>query len=397
MIFASVTLGMETNYRIIDTFAGLKDIANVFLKESMIAVDLEADSMYHFQEKVCLMQMATRSITVIIDPLQIRDLSVLKPIFAGHRIKKVLHGADYDVRSLYRDFKIEINNLFDTQLAAMFLGLKETSLEAIIKRRFKVALEKKYQRKDWSKRPLPQEMAAYAVDDVRYLVPLAEDFENTLSKKRRLYWVREECEILSKVRSLENNQNPLFLSFKGAGRLTSSSLAVLEALLHYRKKIAEQKDKPLFKIFRNQALMILAMQKPTNKNILEKTKALSRKQIGMYGDCLIETINRALKIPEEKLPVYPRKKAPRLNPEVPKRLKALKTWRNARAKALDIDPAVLFNRALLGTIAVENPRDLKALGKIAEIKNWQKKEFGKEIISVLGKVNSHGKKMHFPI
>jgi ribonuclease D len=116
---------MKVKYQIIDTPAKLKDISNTFLKEAKIGVDLEADSMYHFQEKVCLLQMATKRMNVIIDPLQVRDLSMLKPVFARQRIKKIFHGADYDVRSLFRDFKIKINNLFDTQLAAMFLGLSK--------------------------------------------------------------------------------------------------------------------------------------------------------------------------------------------------------------------------------------------------------------------------------
>ena len=378
---------MKVKYQIIDTPARLKDIANTFLKEAKIGVDLEADSMYHYQEKVCLLQMATKRINVIIDPLQIRDLSALKPVFAGQRIKKIFHGADYDVRSLFRDFKITINNLFDTQLAAMFLGLKETSLEAVLKGRFQVALEKKYQRKDWSRRPLPQEMIAYAANDVRYLVPLADMFEKELGQEKRLHWVKEECECLSRVRPVQNNQNPLYLSFKGAGRLDSRSLAVLEALLQYRKKIAAQKDKPLFKIFRNQALLLLAIEKPANKRGLENTKALSRKQIGMYGKGLIETIMQALKLPEAQLPIYPRKKAPVSNPGVPKKLRALKSWRDAKASALELEPRMLFTRALLSIIADENPQDLHALAKITEIKRWQKNEFGPDLVSVLKQVN----------
>lgn len=86
----------------------------------ILAVDLEADSLHHYKEKVCLIQMATPDITLVVDPLKINDLSALKPIFASKQTVKVLHGADYDVRSLYRDFQIEIHNLFDTELACLF-------------------------------------------------------------------------------------------------------------------------------------------------------------------------------------------------------------------------------------------------------------------------------------
>jgi len=112
---------METSYQVIDTISGLENASRTFEKEKAIAVDLEADSMYHFKDKVCLVQMATEKLTIVVDPLQVKDLSILKPLFANPDIKKIFHGADYDVRSLYRDFKIEINNLFDTELACRFM------------------------------------------------------------------------------------------------------------------------------------------------------------------------------------------------------------------------------------------------------------------------------------
>ena len=83
---------------------------------ALFAFDLEADSMYHFQEKVCLIQIATETETLVIDPLKIEDLSPLKPVMANRRIRKVLHGADYDIRSLYNDFYIEVKNLLDTEV-----------------------------------------------------------------------------------------------------------------------------------------------------------------------------------------------------------------------------------------------------------------------------------------
>jgi len=144
---------MEANYQFIEIGSELEKIARSFEKEKIIAVDLESDSMYHFKEKVCLIQMATKRNSILIDPLQIRNLSSLKPFFSNQNIKKIFHGADYDIRSLYRDFKIKVNNLFDTELACRFLGIKETGLEAVLKNFFRISLNKKYQKKDWSIRP----------------------------------------------------------------------------------------------------------------------------------------------------------------------------------------------------------------------------------------------------
>jgi len=378
---------INRNYQLIETLSGLETVVDLFNKEKAIAVDLEADSMYHFKEKVCLIQIATSGINIVIDPLKISDLSSLRPVFANHGIKKIFHGADYDVRSLYRDFNIKINNLFDTQLACTFLGVRETGLEAVVKKWFKATLDKKYQRKDWSKRPLPEDMMAYAAKDVLYLIPLAQILEKKLKRLGRLSWVNEECSYLSKVRPASANHEPLYLKFNGAGRIDSRRLAVLEALLQYRREVAKSKDKPLFKIFGNNPIMKLATGKPVNLNLLEKTNALSPKQIRLYGDDLIGKINEALKIPEDALPVYLHKKAPVFPRKISKRVKAIKSWRDSLANELKIDPALLFNKALLTEIALKNPQDKKSLESINGMKNWQKREFGKDIVSILKGMN----------
>ena len=370
----------KTDYQRIEDISGLKDFVRKLEKEKIIAVDLEADSMYHFQEKVCLIQMATPNLTCVIDPLGVQDLSALKAVFANPAVKKIFHGADYDIRSLYRDFRIEIHHLFDTQLASMFLGEKETSLEAVLQKRFRITLNKKYQRKDWSARPLPEAMFDYAAEDARYLIPLAEILEKELRKKKRLSWVTEECEYLSRVRPATEANNPLFCNFKGAGRLDRRSLAVLEALLQYRRNVARKKDKPLFKILSNRVLLELARAKPVNLNQLSGKRFLSQKQVQMHGVALIKAIKSALKITEKRLPVYPRKKKPALAPDVPGWIKKIKTWRDIKARTLEIDPGLLINKALIQVIAIKKPRCQKDLNEIPEMKNWQRKAFGPEFL-----------------
>ncbi|MBW1984071.1 MAG: HRDC domain-containing protein [Deltaproteobacteria bacterium] len=346
-------------YHIIDSLSGLKEAAAALKKEKTIAVDLEADSMYHFKEKVCLVQMASTTLNLLIDPLSIMDLSPLKPLFSDTKIKKIFHGADYD------------------------LGIRETSLNAVVQSRFGVVLDKKYQKKDWSIRPLPKEMTDYAVQDVMYLIPLAKILEKELKKKKRLDWVKEECHGLSKVRHVLISNKPLFLSFKGAGRLDLCSLCVLEAILQFRSKIAKKKDRPLFRVFGNEAVMKMTKKKPTSLASLKKSDALSEKQMKMYGDTLLKTINDALKKKDRQLPVYPRQKTSPLSPGTHERVKALKSWRDKRAKELKLDPAILFNKATLTVIAKKNPFFKKDLQAIRDIKSWRTVFFGKEILSVL--------------
>ena len=378
---------MQVNYQFIDTLTGLEDFAKSLEEVRSVAVDLEADSMYHFKEKVCLLQMASGTASVVIDPIQIKDMSSLKPLFFNRKIKKIFHGADYDVRSLYRDFDIQINNLFDTQAASMFLGYKETGLNAVLKQKFGISLNKKYQKKDWSVRPLPEKMIEYAVADAAYLIPLAKMLEKELEKKGRLYWVHEENKLLSEVRPVSNDDNPLYLKFKGAGKLDRRSLAVLEALLQFRMHMAEKKDKPPFKVFSNNALMKVALKKPVGLPSLQKAEAFSPKQIKMYGNHVIDIVNSALQIPQNELPFYPKNRAPRVDASDAARVKALKSWRDSKSQMLEIDPGLLCNNFLISAVAVQNPLNAKALEKIEALKNWQRKEFGREIIALLRKIN----------
>lgn len=377
---------MTTEFEIIETPTGLEKLVDHLRRQPAISVDLEADSMYHFQEKVCLIQTATTHMNAVIDPLLLRDLSALKSVFADPTIKKIFHGADYDVRSLYRDFQIDIRNLFDTQVACKFIGIKATGLEAVLLDHFGVHLDKKYQRKDWSIRPLPVEMLAYAAGDVRYLLPLAQRLEEALREKGRQSWVREECERLSRVRPAQNDYEPLFMHFKGAGRLRPRNLAVLEALLRYRRKVAKVKNRPLFKIFSNKSMLQLAVDKPANLKRLSGSDVLSHKQLNMYGNELAAVIQHALQIPATELPVYPRQKAPAMTPDVPLRIKALKKWRDKKAKALDLEPGVLINKSLMTALATEKPADHDSLETITDLKKWQKQQFGPEIIKVLNHV-----------
>lgn len=376
----------DSAFEIINNRTKLENFVRKIENENAVGVDLEADSMYHFQEKVCLIQMATRRINAVIDPLAVNDLSPLKPIFKRCDICKIFHGSDYDVRSLYRDFRITINNLFDTELASRFLGFPETGLEAVLKNKFAVTLDKKFQRKDWSRRPLPPKMIAYAAEDAKYLLPLAKSLKAELEEKNRLGWVCEECDYLSSVRPIGANDQPLFLSFKGAGKLEPRSLAVLEALLGFRRQVAQKKDKPLFRVLGNRCLLELAEKKPATSNQLGKTGALSPKLISMYGREIITTIQVALKIPARDLPVYPRKKAPRVSLAVAGRIKALKNWRDKQVKRLAIDPALICTKAQISTIAVKRPLKMSELAAIKELKNWQRKEFGREIVKVLQQV-----------
>jgi ribonuclease D len=372
-------------YQWIETPPQLEEVTRFLSQADIIGVDLEADSLYHYFEKVCLLQISSESATFVLDPLALKDLSLLKSIFSCSSIRKVFHGADYDIRSLYRDFQLEVHNLFDTQLACQFLGTGETGLEAVLRARFQVKLNKKFQRADWSRRPLPSAMVDYAASDGRYLIPLARLLEKDLKEKGRLSWVEEECQWLTRVRFPPASSAPLFLKVKGTSRLDPKDLFILESLLQFRETLAQKLDIPPFKVLGNETLLELALQKPSSLEEMKATKILSRKQIDRYGLHLLKEINRVVTLPYETLPVFRKQTKSYLPETVRSRVMVLKHWRERRAKDLAIDPGLLINNQAINTLAQINPSSLNAMKEVPGMKEWLIDQFGFEILATLKK------------
>ena len=369
--------------QLVNTPSDLAAAARHLAGQSVIAGDLEADSMFHFQERICLIQMAAADAIYIIDPLAVSDMAPLKPVLENRDIRKVFHGADYDVRSLYRDFNISMQNLFDTELASRFLGYAETGLNAMIKQQFDIELEKKFQKKDWSQRPLPEEMITYAGDDARYLIPLHERLERELIEKGRMDWAVEEFTHIAAVRPDPSDGRPLFLRCKGAGRLDPRSLGILEALLEMRLEKARQKDRPPFKVMGTSALLSLAQARPKSMNKLSALNILSRRQIQMHGPDILRAIKTGASVPVDQLPQYPRQVRPRQSAAALQKIRRLKRWREKEAKRLAIDPGVFFSNAQIKTLVEAAPPTIERLEAIPDLKKWQIREYGDQLIKAI--------------
>lgn len=350
------------------------------LKEHAIGVDLESDSLFHHREKICLLQISTINKNLLIDTLAIKDISPLAPVFSNSSIRKILHGSDYDIRSLYRDFGIEISSLFDTQIAARLLGSEETGLASLLKLHFDVDLEKKYQKRDWSKRPLSEEMLTYGVYDTFYLIPLSEKLEKALIKKGRITWLEEECDILSRVRFAPGNEEPFYMKFKGAKRLASRNLAALEAILRLRDEAATEKDRPAFKVLSNEQVLNIAEKMPVNRNELN---SLSDMQVKNMGTDILRKIGEVMRMPEDDLPVYPKNGTRGIEAEFKMEIGLIKEWRNRIAKKLELEPSVLCNNSQILQLVQVDPSDISTLSGQSILKNWQMELFGDELYRML--------------
>jgi len=367
---------------ILTTTEQVNDFAAELEKYPVIAVDLEADSMHSYQEKVCLLQFSTPDTTVLIDPLVGADLDSLRPVLANQKIRKIFHAADYDIRSLARDFDISINGLFDTMISCQFLGEERFGLADVLRKYFGVELDKQYQRADWSKRPLSPEMIRYAAADTQYLEELTEILEKKLIEKGRLEWVQEEFLLMETVRFADHPES-LFLRFKGAGTLNPRQLAVLEHLLQWRDKEAQRRDCPLYKVFGNKELLEIARQIPTALNQMNRLAGVSPRLIDRYGKKLLPAVLAAVELSEAELPIYPRGERRAKDPQIEKRIIRLKEWRKKVAKELELDSGVLINNALLEELARKHPRTKAEFSTIDLLKNWQGKVLGEGILQTL--------------
>src|SRR5258705_160171 len=194
-----------------------------------LAIDTEADSLHHYPGKLCLVQMAdARGRGHLVDPLALRDLSPLGPALADPGTLKVLHAADNDLAYLKRLYGVTVTSLFDTAVAARFLGAPALGLEGLLTQYLGVTAVKSRQKDDWSRRPLTAEQEAYALDDVLHLIPLRERLLEALHAIGRARWVEEECAGLAALVVPEKPVNAdAYMKIKGARELDARGLGVL--------------------------------------------------------------------------------------------------------------------------------------------------------------------------
>ena len=370
----------------IETRADLDTLAQDLLTEKVVAVDTEADSFYHYFDKTCLVQIATRRRVFLIDPLAMNgpeSLQPLGPMFASPDVRKIFHAAEYDIFVLKRDCGFTFSNLFDTMVSAQLLGYPAIGLAAIAERHLGLNLPKAEQRSDWSVRPLRETQARYAAADVAHLIHLTEKMERELKKKKRLEWAQEEFEMLTRREWPEREFDRLgYLRIKGARTLDPLSLSVLRELFLVRDKRAREIDRPAFKVLANRAILEIAQRKPRKDGDLAAIKGVTDLIVRRFGREILAAVARGARKKHGPIPKKLNGNSPprrRMDGAAERRMTTLKKWRSERAKDLDLDPGVLCPNATLESIACEVPDSAEEMAGIPGVKGWFAREFGDEV------------------
>ena len=352
--------------------------------QPVVALDTEADSLHSYFDKVCLIQMSIPGEDMIIDPLCKFDLAKFGEILADRGITKILHGADYDLRILNRDFGFTIANLVDTMICSQLLGYEAFGLAALLDRHFGFKVDKKHQRADWAMRPLPPDMLEYAATDTRHLIALAARLRDELTALGRWEWAVEEFGRQEQIRFNEKDgdEEP-FRRLKGLGALDRRSLAVVRGLYDFRDGLAREADRPPFKIFGNDLIFELARVKPTSAQEFNSIKGVSGYHRGRFGKDIVRLVKEAMSIPDDELPEKSESKTWLRDREMETRIDRMKKARDKIAKELKVDASVLAPRHVLVSVAEAQPQEPADLDRVPIMRNWQKALLGQALIDAL--------------
>lgn len=346
-----------------------------------VAVDTESNSLHAYRERVCLLQFSIPGADYIVDPIRLKDLGSLAPLFANPAQQKVFHAAEYDLICLRRDYGFKFTNIFDTMSAARTLGWPHVGLAAILDLHFGVKMNKKFQRADWKRRPLTPEQLDYARLDTHYLVALRDRQIEALTAGGHGDEAQEEFERLARLRDVPESTAPAQAAFwrvKGARELTPPQAAILEALFTYREQQAERIDVPPFKVMGEATLLELARRAPQGAEHLQGVPGLPPDQIRRYGDGVLQAIRQGLAGPAPPPP-----QARREPDEVQDRYDRLHTWRKERARKRGVESDVILPRTALWDLARRPPRTTDDLARIADFGPWRRDTYGKEILALL--------------
>ncbi|MBX7209107.1 MAG: HRDC domain-containing protein [Verrucomicrobiaceae bacterium] len=327
--------------------------------QARCCIDTEADSLHHFQEKLCLIQIAFDGRYALVDPLAIADVGPLIALL--DECELWIHGADYDLTMLRKAYGWIPKTVRDTQIAARLVGHRKFGLAALVESVFGRNLSKASQKEDWSRRPLPETMLRYAVDDVRYLLPLADHLGEELRTQNRHEWFLQSCRSLQAgvaARSISPREDGWRM--QGAGRLQPKGLALLKAFWEWRDSAASERDIPCFRVMSNKQMLDYAVEFEAGRRIAPPAGWRPR-----WKRDFSEVVAAIAASDPASWPARLRKARGRLSDEAREHVEKLCRFRDEQADRLGIEGSLLGSRATLEQVVASSTG-------IEELLPWQR-------------------------
>ncbi|MCR9163120.1 MAG: ribonuclease D [Nannocystaceae bacterium] len=352
----------------VDTDDALLTWCERLADQPRIAVDTEANSMFAYHEQICLVQVSTPEVDLLVDPLAV-DLAPLGRVLEDASVQKVMHGADYDVLIFKRRQNVGISNLFDTMLAARVLGWPKCGLASLLDEHFGFKANKAFQRYDWGQRPLSDAAFDYARFDTHYLLALCDIQSEALDAGPHRELFDRACVRQTAVVPRERPFDPDgYWKMKGARDLDEPGRAVLKALYAWREKKAAALDRPPFRVLPELAMISVARSRPGSRGGLAVLKGMPKPVARRDGPELLALIADAAATP------CPQPKRPPVDKARVERIDKLKAWRKAEASRLGVDPEIVLDRASLMAVAD---------GGIEALPTWERDRYGDALAASL--------------
>lgn len=371
-------------HRFVDTPHAWRQCLAALQQEPRLAIDLEANSMFAYRERICLVQISIPQQDYIIDPEAHLDLSGLGDILVNTAVEKIFHAAEYDLILLKRQFDWVATNIFDTMWAARILGYQRYGLANLLDDLYGVKLNKRYQKSNWCRRPLSPEQLAYAQYDTHFLLRLRDDLAAQLLATGCMAEAQETFAQQTAVIPNNHEFDPeSFRSISGATDLTVRQQAILRELHIFRDWEARRRDQPLFKVFGDRTLVEMAQKEPRTLADLGQVYGMSAGQLQRYGTALLHVIEQGRNAPRPT----PRQRPKRLPDAVLERYERLHSWRKERAKKRGVESDVIIGRDALWALAKTNPQTPEALTAVSELGEWRRQTYGEEILAILRQTN----------
>lgn len=331
----------------IETAAALAEFAHRLEGAEEIGIDTEADSLHCYQEKLCLVQVsASGGLEALVDPLAGFSLAPLFEVFGRTRL--IFHGADYDLRLLRRTGFEAPPWVFDTMIAARFIGSAAIGLAALIEKYFGVTLAKGSQKANWALRPLPAKMADYALNDTRYLLPLKAELERELHRLGRWEWFAQSCAraVASATRDKPRDLESAW-QISGSGKMRGLTAAMLRGLWHWRDAEAAAVDRPAFHIMNSDELIAWAEAAGAGREINPRHLRGGRRER------FLAAIQAVRALPESDWPKFAAPLRRRPTERALQDFRRYKELRDQVAAELQLDPALIASKSALETLANE--------------------------------------------
>ncbi len=321
----------------------------------------------------------------ILDPLQGEfPKQPLAAVLADPQIELVVHAGRQDIALLRRALGCETRNVFDTQVAAGFLGLgAQCSYETLLAELLGVRLPKSASFTRWDARPLSPEQLEYARDDVVHLTALALELQRRLGEVGRLRWAREECQFLERV-SDERDLDTIFERLPRVRSMNAASQNVARELIAWRERTAAERDRPVQSVLGDAALVEIAKRRPSSLRKLEEIRGVGQNSLRRRGEELLAVIQRGLQSSHQPLAAGLRSAPPR--PDDAPLIALSEALVRARAREADVAYELLASRADLQAIVVTRREQTAAASGEADVRTlrgWRRELVGEELLALL--------------